>query len=458
MDTIEADCCIIGAGFAGLAAAYKLKQMGQSVFVLEARNRVGGRVYTETLPGGAVVDWGGTFIGAGHDRLYTLAKELGCETFRSNTKGDKLILIDGKVRRYSGAIPRINPLALIDMGVAIKMLNSMAIQIPLDTPWDAKKAEELDSQTLGGWINSSSHTLTNTAKKMLRSLWTEIFMSDPNEVSLLHALFIVHSLKNIEWIVSEEGGAQQDLLVGGMQGLAEKMAGMLNNAIRLNAPVRHIVQNSKSVEITADGIIVKAKRAIIAVPPILAGRIQYDPPLPLLHQQLMDRSPAGQAIRCYAVYQEPFWRNDNLTGIGADMDEIPQACIDASPKEGKPGILTAYIWGPPARHMSTVSQEERRKVFLDGLVKRFGKKAANPMQFAEFDWAAQEWTRGDMFAHYAPGVLTGFGRALREPCGCIHWAGTETATQWAGSMEGAVRSGERAADEVLQSNLLVKSL
>jgi len=451
MDNVKVDVCIVGAGFAGLAAAYKLKQAGRSVYVLEARKRVGGRVYTEVLPDGTVVNWGGTFIGAGHDRLYALAKELGCETYPSYTKGDKLMLLDGKTHRYSGAIPRVNPFALIDVGLAIEALNSMARLVPLEAPWDAKKAHEWDSQTLGEWIDSPLNALTTTAKKILRSLWTEVFMSDPNEVSLLHTLFMIHSLKSIEWIASDEGGAQQDLLVGGMQRLAERMLAKIDNPIRFQAPVRNVAQDSEGVNVTADGFTVKAARVIIAIPPILAGRIQYDPPLPPLRNQLMDRSPAGQVFRCYAIYQEPFWRSDGFTGVGADMDGIPQVSIEASPKEGKPGVLTAYIMGPPARHMATVSADERRKVFLDGLVKRFGPKAANPVQFAEFDWAAEEWTRGDMFAHYAPGVLTGFGRALREPCGRIHWAGTETATQWSGSIEGAIRSGERAADEVLKS-------
>lgn len=323
----------------------------------------------------------------------------------------------------------------------------MALQVPLDMPWNAKNAEKLDSETFGAWIDSPLHVLTNTAKKMLKSLGTEIFMSHPNEVSLLHALFVIHSLNNIEWIVSEEGGAQQDLLVGGMQTLAEKIAKKVD--LCLNTPVRRVVQNEKNVEVQADNCIVKARYVILAIPPLLAGRIQYDPPLPLLHQQLLDRSPAGQTIRCYAIYKEPFWRSDGLTGIGADMDGIPQASIDATPQEGRPGVLTAYIWGPPARHVALVSQEERRRIFLDGLVKRFGTKAATPLHFAELDWSLQEWTRGDMFAHYAPGVLTGFGHALRTPCGRIHWAGTETATQWAGSIEGAIRSGERAADELL---------
>lgn len=451
MNRVEADCCVIGAGFAGLAAAYKLKQAGKSVVVLEARDRVGGRVWTEHLPDGTALNWGGTYIGEGHARLYALCKELGVAIYRQYTQGDNLLFLDGKSYRYAGTLPRVNALALIDMGLAVKMLEWMASDVPLDAPWDCPSAHDYDSQTLGGWIDSRLHATTDMARKMLRGMFSLVFMSDPSEVSLLHALHLLHSLKSLEWIVSEEGGANQDLMVDGAQTLGERLVKQLGDAVRLSALVRRLKQDAAGVEVMADSITVRARRVIHTAPPILAGRMDYDPPLPPLKAQLLDRSPAGQCIRCYAVYPEPFWRSAGMTGLGTDMDGSPGLSIDITPRDGKPGILSAYIFGPPARHYASMSKEARKKVFLDGLVKRFGPQAANPVHYDERDWAAQEYSRGDMFAHYAPGVLTGFGKALREPCGRIHWAGTETASLWAGSMEGAIRSGERAADEVLHA-------
>jgi monoamine oxidase len=458
MNQLESDVCIVGAGFAGLAAAYKLKRAGRSVVVLEARDRVGGRVKTEILPDGTAINWGGTWIGEGHDRLYALAKEMGLETYPQYTTGHNLLLLNGKRIRYDGDIPRINVVELADLGLAIKMLNDMARDVPIEDPWNAVKAREYDSQTVGGWIRSRWDVTTDTAQKMLTDVFSEVFMSDPSEVSLLHALQVIHALTSIEWAIGAKGAAQQDLVVGGMQGLAERVAKTLGDAVHLQTPVRRIKQDARSkpdsqgVEVIAGEITVRAKRVINAAPPILAGRMEYDPPLPPLKTQLMDRSPAGQVIRCYAIYPEPFWRQDGLTGQGADIDGVPQASIDATPRAGKPGVLTAYIFGAPSRQYAIASAEERRQVFLDGLVKRFGPKAATPTFYDDRDWAAEEWTRGDQFAHYAPGVLTGFGRALREPCGRIHWAGTETATVWGGSIEGAIRSGERAADEVLEAD------
>lgn len=449
MNQLESEFCVIGAGFAGLAAAYKLKQAGHSVTVLEARDRVGGRVFTEILPDGTAINWGGTWIGEGHERLYALVKEMGLETYPQRTQGDDLLILDGKRHRYSGEIPLLGLIELADLGLAIKMLDSMASRVPLDSPWAAEKAREYDRETLGGWIESRLHVTTDAGQKMFTAVFSELLMSDLAEVSLLHALHLIHSNKSIEFIIGSKGAAQQDLVAGGMQGLAERIAQKLGGAVHFNSPVRRITQDANGVQVFADGVAVRSGRVISTVPPILAARIEYDPPLPPLKTQLMDRSPAGQVIRCYAVYDEPFWWHDGYTGQGADMDNVPQASIDATPHAGKPGVLTAYIFGPPSRHYVTVSPEERRKTFLDGLVKRFGPKAAKPLYYHDREWASEPWTHGDMFAHYAPGVLTGFGRALREPCGRIHWAGTETATHWSGCIEGAIRSGERAAEEVL---------
>jgi monoamine oxidase len=242
MIRVEADCCVVGAGFAGLAAAYKLHKAGHSVCVVEARNRVGGRVWTERLPDGTALNWGGTFIGEGHERMSSLCKELGLEIHRQYTQGDNLLFVDGKTYRSAGTAPRINPIALVDMGLAVKMLEWMAGEVPLDSPWDCPNAYDYDSQTLGAWIESRLHVTTSTAQKLLKGTFTLVFMSDPSEVSLLHALHLLHSLKSLEWIVSEEGGANQDVMVGGAQTLAELLAKKLGDFRSSGPALRDVVE------------------------------------------------------------------------------------------------------------------------------------------------------------------------------------------------------------------------
>lgn len=452
MELVQTDICIIGAGFAGLAAGYKLKKAGKSFVILEARPRVGGRVYSHILADGTIINRGGTWLGNGHERMYALVNEFGITTYPQYTTGDNLLILNGKTYRYSGKFPFINPVALVDVGLAMKRLNHMAKQVPLDAPWAAKKADVWDASTVGHWINSRWQVTTNSAQKMLRTIFQELFMSDPSEVSLLHALHLIHSLKSLEWATSARGGAQQDLIKGGMQSVADRLASEFKEAIHLETPVRRLQQESAGVLVVSDKLSVQARRVICAIPPNLAARFVYDPPLPSLKRQLLDRSPAGQGIKWHAVYEEPFWREGNFTGQGADMDETPEACLDCSPQNGHPGVLAAFAFGPSARRLATLSTNERQQILITGLVKRFGQRAAKPLCVDEYDWSSDPWANGDMFAHYAPGVLTGFGRALREPCDRVHWAGTETATMWSGSIEGAVRSGERAAEEVLNSD------
>jgi monoamine oxidase len=197
---------------------------------------------------------------------------------------------------------------------------------------------------------------------------------------------------------------------------------------------------------------VTAARVIVAVPPTLAGRITYDPPLPAVRDQLTQRVPAGSVIKCHAVYDTPFWREAGLTGQATGDRGPVKVVFDNSPPAGSPGVLLAFLEGKAARRLNRVGPAERRDAVLGSLVDFFGPHAAKPVEYVELDWSEEEWTRGCYGAHFPPGVWTQYGPALRAPVGRIHWAGAETATVWSGYMDGAVQSGERAAAEVLHTS------
>ena len=237
--------------------------------------------------------------------------------------------------------------------------------------------------------------------------------------------------------------------MGGSQLLSVRLAERLGDAIELNAPVREIAQTETGVETIADGHRIGSDRVIVAVPPALAGRIAYAPPLPALRDQLTQKVPMGSVVKCVAVYDEPFWRDDGLDGLALEPDGLVLEMHDGSPDPADVGVLVAFAEGSGGRRMSELPERERTEIFLQTLERFFGSRAAEPIHIVEKDWSADPWSRGCYGGHLGTGVWTQFGPALRRPCGRIHWAGTETADRWSGYMDGAVRSGERAAREVL---------
>lgn len=447
--SVDVDYCIAGAGFAGLTAAYRLKQMGYSVALLEARNRVGGRVHTLYLDDGTPVELGGTFIGAQHERAYALIAEMGCETFPANEAGgDNIIVHKGEVKRYSGLVPDINIISMAGIGLSIEMLNCMSKDVPPEEPWNAPKAKEWDAMTLAQWIDNPFHLPTEESKMIMRSVLGGLFTSDPSEVSFLYTLFHIAATENdIGLQLKVKGGAEQDMVKGGMQSIVNKVAEKLGDAVYLETPIRKINQNKNGVKVISDKVIVNAKRVIVSVPPSLADHIEFTPQLPSYRAKLLPRLTLGSGIRAMVVFDEPFWIKDGLNGEGVAIDHPVSETIDTS-QPGKAGVLSLYSFGPPAVELAQLTAEERKKIFMDALVHRFGPKGASPLHYIEFDWSEEPWTRGAMVAHYAPGVMTNFGHVIREPAGRIHWATTETSTKWNGFIEGAILSGERAAKEV----------
>jgi len=472
VEQIEADVAVVGAGLAGLVAARQLAAAGLKPLVLEARDRVGGRLLNEDLGDGRVVEVGGQWIGPTQERIAALAAELGVETFPTHDEGRHLIELDGRVAAYTGAITdarlglvrelskAISPLALVDFEQARARLDRMARTVPLEEPWGAPAAADWDGQTFATWLRRNTRT---AAARTLFELATEaVWAAEPADVSLLHVLFYTHSGGGFNTLLGTGGGAQQDRFHGGSQRIALLMAEALGEAVRLRAPVREIAQDGDGVTVVAgrvsrygdgksapEGIVVSARQAIVAVPPTLAGRIAYDPPLPGMRDQLTQRMPQGTVIKTMAVYERPFWRERGYSGQAASEGGPARVVFDNSPPDGSPGVLLGFLEGRLARQWGGRDADERRQAILAGHARLFGAEAARPERFIERIWSEEEWTRGCYGCLMTTGGWTEYGRALRRPVGRVHWAGAETATVWNGYMDGAVRSGERAAAEVL---------
>lgn len=447
METIEADVCVVGAGLAGLAAADALRRAGASVVVLEARDRVGGRLHTTQLAGGVDADLGGQWLGAGQERLAALARSLSIATFPTYTAGENLLALGGRRRRYAGTIPRLGPLVLADIGLSRRKVNRLAATVPSDAPWDAPGAAALDAQTFHSWMRRNVRT--RAARQMLTIAGRTVWGTEPDELSLLHVLFYVACAGGLDPLFDTEGGAQQDRFEGGAQGLPLGLAERLGDRVRLGEPVAAIEQSPDSVLVTARTLQVRARRAVVAIPPALTARIAFAPELPGLRRQLAQRMPLGTIVKVQVLYDTPFWRDDGLSGEALTDAGPVSLTFDNSPSDGSAGVLLGFVGGADARSFARRPEAERRAAVVAGLCGLFGDRAANFVDYAERHWADEPWSGGGPVSNFGPGGWTGYGRLLRAPEGRVHWAGTETAIAWSGFMEGALQSAERVAAELL---------
>ncbi|MEY2588165.1 MAG: monoamine oxidase [Acidimicrobiaceae bacterium] len=447
-ERIDADVCVIGAGYAGLTAALRLSQAGKSVVVLEARDRIGGRIWTQHLPDGSPVDRGGGWLGPKHDAIFGLAREFGVSTYKTWVKGAHLLVAEGRTRRYTGLIPKISPLAIISIALAQAKVNRMAKRVPLEAPWTAKRAAEWDSRTVADFLEHSG-IRTTIARDLFEMAVRGLFTGDLNDTSFLHLLFLAHSHGSLNTLFSIEGGGQENLVDGGAGSIAQQIADGLGDAVHLSTPVRSITQHADHVVVEAGDLAVSARHAVVTVPPALVLDIAFEPALPDDRETLYRKAVAGPETKTLVVYDEPFWRADGFSGQSSEPNSASEVTLDASPVAGRPGVIASFTFGHVAERVDALEAGERRRMVVDLLTTRFGTRAASPSDYIETPWWKEEWTRGCSMAHLPPGVLTRYGHLLREPFGRVHWAGTETSTVSHGAIDGAVRSGERAATEIL---------
>jgi monoamine oxidase len=460
----KADVVVVGAGFAGLTAARQIAKAGHSVIVLEARDRVGGRAWNHDLGGGQVSERGATFVGPTQDHIMALANAVGVGTFPTYDTGDDLYVnnVDNPLgliapMRYSdtgplGTAPP-DPTIAAELVEVVQQLDQMSTEVPVDAPWSASNASSWDGQTLQSWVDANS--VSPRFQALVPAATRPIFGAEPGELSLLFVLFYIAASGNeqnagtFERNFDTRNGAQQSRFIGGTQEIAIRVAAALGDRIHLNSPVQRIVQDKAGAVVHTGRRTITAKRVIVAVPPVLSGGIHYAPGLPPARAQLIQRYPQGTLTKVAAVYDTPFWRDNGLTGAVLDTGGPVSASFDDSPPSGSPGVLFGFVGGDNARSYNAMSPSARRSAVIDQYVSWFGSQAASPTAYFDTNWSAEAWTRGCPVGIPSLGTLLAYGPRIRQPVGRIHWAGTETSTYWNGYMDGAVRSGERAASEVL---------
>jgi putrescine oxidase len=445
--TIETEIAVVGAGIAGLSAASTLAGVEVDVVVLEARDRVGGRVWNVEI-GGEANELGGQWVAPYQSALHALLEELEIELFPSFREGEH-VYIDpsGRPHRYQGHDAPLGATSERAYAEADGKLDALAKELDPEAPWAHPDADELDAITYEAWLRRE--VADEMARDLLRSWLAGGFLAKPaHTFSLLQGL----------WMISGAGGTYELFepdqclayrVVGGSQLIPIRLAERLGERVVLGAPAREIRWSDGGVEVDAGSVTVRARAVIVAVPPNLVSAIRFRPALPAWRLRMEQALSQGSIIKVLAVYERPFWREEGLSGQGFAPYELVRELYDNSPPSGTVGVVTTFLAGENAEQAERMSADARREAVLEGIAKYIGAHGRKPVDFIETVWSAQEWTRGAYGTSYGPGGLTRFAADLRRSIGPIHWACTDIAGLGHIHMEGATRSGQQAAKACL---------
>nr|XP_015206611.1 PREDICTED: amine oxidase [flavin-containing] B-like isoform X1 [Lepisosteus oculatus] len=448
------DVIVIGGGLSGLSAAKLLKESGLNVLVLEARDRVGGRTLTVKGPEFQYVDLGGAYVGPTQNSILRLAKELGVKTHLVNEKERLIHYYKGKTYPFRGPFPPAwNPIVYLDYNNLWRTLDRMGKEIPADAPWTAQHATQWDNMTMKELIDK--HCWTRTAKNFATLFVNVNVTSEPHEVSALWFLWYVKQCGGTKRIFSTSNGGQERKFMGGSGQISERIADRLKGNVHLNQPVIKLLQTPAGVCVeTLTGNKYEAAYAISAIPPGLSMSLHYEPQLPPVRNQMIQRVPMGSIIKCMMYYKRTFWREKGYCGtmMIEDEDSPISMTLDDTKPDGSYPCIMGFVLARKARDLINLTKDERKKRICQIYAKVLGtNEALHPVHYEEKDWCEEQYSGGCYTAYFPPGTFCQFSRVLREPFGRLFFAGTETATRWSGYMDGAVQAGERAGREVLHA-------
>ncbi|PFH59098.1 hypothetical protein XA68_12813 [Ophiocordyceps unilateralis] len=453
------DVAIVGGGLSGLSAARDLAAAGKTFVVLEARGRVGGRVLNGLVGPVGVQELGAEYIGPTQDRVLALVDSLGLKTYKTFDDGNTTVWRNGSLSNFApdpatGGFLPLNPEASAQVMPVVEELGKLAAELPIGSPWDHPSAAEWDSMTVESYLRSRLNH--SDARFVFELIFEAVLSTTTSEPSLLYWLSYIASAGNstmpgsLSRLLTTTDGAQERRIVGGTALLATKMADRLGfQNIQLHAPVHKIVQRQKLYSVFWADKMVTADYVVVAMPPPMAGRILYEPPMPARRDQLTQRMPMSSIGKVVAIYPKPWWRKRGVNGQVLSDAGVTRATFDNSPSDGSYGAIMGFIGADEMRRLDQLDEGCVKKLVTKDLVNYFGPQASNVSSFLLQRWDLEPYSRGGPVAYAPPGVLTRFGSSLRQPFGNIHFAGSETADYWIGYMDGAVRSGERVAKEVL---------
>ena len=446
MTELECDVVIVGAGATGLTIATDLEKAGFSTIVVEARDRVGGRLRTETVDG-AVLELGGQWVSPDQHALIATLDELGLETFPRYRDGESVYVdATGRATRFTGDLFPAAPATQAEIERLIAQLTALTDEVDPAAPWTHPRAAELDAQSFDAWLRE--HSDDAEARANVGLFIAEAMITKPSHAfSVLQALLMAASAGGFAHLVDADFILDRRV-VGGLQQVPLLLAESLGDRVHLGQPVRRIDHTDDGVTVTTDDLVVRARRAVVAVPPNLYGRIEYRPPLPPVRQQMHQHLSLGLVIKVHAVYPTPFWRAAGLSGTAFSPFQVAHEAYDNSGFGEDSGTLVAFVAGETADRVLALAAEERRRVILDSLAAYFGDDARSPSVYFESDWVSEEWTGGAYAASFDIGGLARWGADLRMPVGPIRVASSDLAAEGYQHVDGAIRIGHEVAAEL----------
>jgi monoamine oxidase len=450
---IDADVIVVGGGLSGLAAAKRVRECGFSVLVFEAQDRVGGRIFCKRVDR-ADLDFGGQFFNPHtHEALGKLAAGLkaGASYVPYDGTGDHVIEIEGETFRYDvkeERLPSVGYMDRLQAAYVESSVDEMARAVIARAPHKSDGGAEWDEQTAQTYVNSA---LTAGTRGALTATIRGLFGVEPRDVSLLSVLHAVHTSHGLRALMGRAQGLGMKFNGGSskfVDTLVERIGG--SSTVVTSMPVRSIQQGRITARVVTDrNTAFTARLVIVAVPPNMAQRIEYLPNLPPARDQFMQRVPMGSCIVVVLTYRSCFWRDEGLSGMAMSDAGPVSVVFDHTPSDGSQPALCAYVCGQHARELGFRDAPERKRLVIRHVAALVGEDALQPISHVEKDWAQVPWTRGGPVGFFSPGVLTGFGDIMRMPFDKIHWASSELAITNVGTMDGAVESGERAANEAI---------
>ncbi|WP_457206972.1 flavin monoamine oxidase family protein [Nocardioides sp. P5_C9_2] len=446
----DVDVVVIGAGVTGLTAARRLREAGRTVLVLEARDRVGGRLLTDDVDG-VRLEVGGQWVSPDQTALLAVLHELDLATYPRHREGESVYVgLDGVRRTFTGDAFPVPAATAAEVDRLTAELDRLAEDMDPLQPWRHPDADELDRITFAEWLER--RTDDAEARDNIALYVGPAMLTKPTHAfSALTAVLMAASAGGFSNLVDADFILDRRV-VGGLQEVPLRLAQRLGDAVRLGTPVTAIDHDDDGVTVSAGGTTFTARHALLAVPPTLVGRIAFTPALPAAHQQMRQQQSFGLVIKLHITYETPFWRDAGLSGTAFSPYALVHEAYDNTnedvPDETR-GTLVGFVSDERADELLALTPDERRRRVLESLRDYYGDEALHPVGYYESPWMHDEWTAGAYATSFATGSLTRFGPLTREDVGRLSFASSDIAGLGFQHVDGGIRMGEAAAQRIL---------